>query len=83
MGIKVALSEGCSSSFRSQNNERRSRQSQKSKEKDLTMKTTYLLFVLGLLCAVAYSMPIEDNEPLEDELLEGNFLKKIFQTIDF
>jgi hypothetical protein len=36
------------------------------------MKTTYFLLVLGLLYAVAYSLPIEEDEPLEDELLEGN-----------
>jgi hypothetical protein len=36
------------------------------------MKTTYILLALGLLCAVAYSLPIEEDEPLEDELLEGN-----------
>jgi hypothetical protein len=45
------------------------------------MKTTYFLFVLGLLCAVAYSLPIEEDEPLEDELKEGNIdLKKQFPT---
>ena len=45
----------------------------KSKSKtDLKMKTTYFLLVLGLLYAVAYSLPIEEDEPLEDELLEGN-----------
>ena len=36
------------------------------------MKTTYLLVVLGLLCAVAYSLPIDEDQPLEDEPLRGN-----------
>ena len=34
------------------------------------MKITYLLFVLGLLCAVAYSKPIEEDETTEDETAE-------------
>lgn len=33
------------------------------------MKTTYFFLALGLLCAVAYSLPIEQDE---DELMDGN-----------
>ena len=36
------------------------------------MKITYLLAVFGLLCAVAYSLPIDEDQPLEDEPLRGN-----------
>jgi hypothetical protein len=48
------------------------------------MKTTYFLFVLGLLCAVAYSFQIEEDEPLEDELLEGKrFEESIFNMVSY
>ena len=36
------------------------------------MKTTYLLVVFGLLCAVAYSLPIDEDQPLGNEPLRGN-----------
>ena len=39
------------------------------------MKPIYFLLVLGLLVAIAYTRPIEDDEPLEDELTEGNVIK--------
>ena len=46
------------------------------------MKTTYLLLVLGLLCAVAYSVPIEEDEPLEDEFLKG-MRRRLFMSLEF
>ena len=36
------------------------------------MKTTYLILVLGLLFAAACSLPVKEDESLEDELLEGS-----------
>ena len=35
------------------------------------MKTTHLLLVFGLFLAVALSRPVEEDVPIEDELLEG------------
>ena len=55
------------------------------------MKTTYLILVLGLLFAVACSLPVKEDESLEDELLEGSgncsrlllfiFILLIFHTL--
>ena len=51
------------------------------RQKPTEMKLTYLLLVLGLFCALTYSLPIEQDQPKEeveeeekkeDELLEGN-----------
>ena len=40
-------------------------------EQSVEMRTLYLLLALGLLCAVVYSIPVEDDEPLENESEEG------------
>lgn len=50
------------------------------------MKAIYFLLALGVLVAVAYARPIEDDEPLEDELMEGNYKKnsnsfQIFESL--
>ena len=36
------------------------------------MKATYFLLVLGLFFAISYSLPVENDEALEDEFSEGN-----------
>ena len=36
------------------------------------MRTTYFFLVLGLLLAISYSLAVENDEPLEDELSKGN-----------
>lgn len=47
------------------------------------MKTLYLLFALGLLCAVVYSIPDEDDEPFQNVLKGGNHSSIVYITLAY